>query len=141
MQQFIEFIGNNLALFAAAALIVALIIANEVHGNVTGGKRLSASEAVRMINDREPLVVDLRATSDFKKGHLLNAVNIPAAKLESRINELGKDKARPIIMYCALGGSSRESAAKLRKHGYTEVYPMRGGMNGWLQSSLPITAK
>ncbi len=141
MQQFIEFFGNNVALFAAAGLIVMLIVANEVHGNVTGGKRLSASEAVRMINDREPLVVDLRASADFKKGHLLNAINIPAMKIADRTSELGKDKSRPIILYCALGGSSREAAMKLRKLGYTEVYPMRGGMNGWLQSSLPITAK
>ncbi len=141
MQQFIEFFGNNLILFAAAAIILTAIIANEVHGNVTGGKRLSAVEAVRLINDREPVVVDLRAAADFKKGHLMNAINIPAQKIESRSSELGKDKSRPVILYCALGGSSREAAVKLRKLGYQEVYPMRGGMNGWLQSNLPITAK
>lgn len=141
MQQFIEFAGNHLLLFAALASLTLLIIANEVHGNLTGGKRLSALEAVRMINDREPLIVDLRPQADFRKGHLLNAVNLPLAKLEERVSELGKDKARPVILYCALGGSSNEAATKLRKLGYTEAYPLRGGLNAWLQNNLPVTAK
>lgn len=141
MQQFIEFFGNHVALFAAFFVVLSLIVANEVHGNVTGGKRLSALEAVRIINDREPLILDIRTAADFKRGHLLNAVSMPVARLESRITELGKDKARPILVYCAMGVSSSEAAAKIRKHGYSEVYPIRGGMNGWLQNSLPVTAK
>ena len=141
MQQFIEFFGNNIPLFAAFAVVLALIVANEVHGTITGGKRLSAMEAVRMINDREPLIVDVRAAGDYKKGHLLNAINIPAAKLEDRVSELGKDKARPVLVYCTLGGSANEAVIKLRKLGFSEVYPIRGGLNAWLQSNLPVTAK
>ncbi len=141
MQQFIEFIGNNVPLFAAFLVVLGLLVANEVHGNLSGGKRLTAMEAVRMINDREPLIIDVRPASDFKKGHLLNAVNLPLAKLEDRLSELGKDRSRPLIVYCAMGVSSREAVAKLRKLGFSEAYPMRGGLNGWLQSNLPITLK
>lgn len=141
MQQFLTFFGSHLLLFAALGTVIVLIIANEVHGNVTGGKRLSALEAVRMINDREPLIVDLRPAPDYKKGHLLNAVNLPLAKLGEKVSELGKDKARPVILYCALGGSSGEAATQLRKLGFSEAYPLRGGLNAWLQSNLPVTAK
>ena len=141
MQQFIEFFGNHLILFAGLAAVIGLLVANEVHGAVTGGKRLSATEAVRMINDRDPVIVDLRPAADFKKGHLLNAVNVPIAKLEERATEFGKDRSRPVLMYCALGGSSGEAAAKLRKLGFTEAYPLRGGLNAWIQASLPVTVK
>ncbi len=139
--QLLTFFHNHLPLFAAAAGVLLLLIANEVHGSLTGGKKLGPQEAVRMINDREPLVIDLRAAGDFKKSHLLNAVNLPLAKLESRAGEIGKDKARPVIVYDALGGGGSEAAAKLRKLGFTEVYPLRGGINGWLSSNLPVTAK
>lgn len=141
MQQFIEFFGNHILLFAAFFSILLLLVANEVHGNLTGGKRLAPLEAVRMINDRDPVVVDVRTAADYKKGHLLNALNIPLAKLEERASEISKDKARPVILYCALGGSTSEAAAKLRKLGFAEVYPLRGGLNGWLQNNLPVTAK
>jgi len=86
-------------------------------------------------------VVDLRAAGDYKKGHLLNALNLPAAKLAERAGELGKDKSKPVLLYCALGSVAGEAAAQLRKLGYSEVYPLRGGINGWLSSNLPVTVK
>ena len=141
MQQFIEFFGNHLFLFAAFGAVLLLLVANEVHGSMTGGKRVGPLEAVRMINDREPVIVDLRPAADFKKGHLLNAINVPLAKLEERAGDLGKDRGRPILVYCALGSSSGEAAAKLRKLGFAEAYPIRGGLNAWMQSNLPVTAK
>lgn len=141
MQQLLEFFGNHLWLFIALGVVVALIVANEVHGNLTGGKRLSALEAVRLINDREPVILDVRPAGDFKRSHLLNAINVPLTKLEERINEFGKDKARPLLIYCALGGSSVEAATRLKKLGFAEAYPLRGGINGWLSSNLPVTAK
>lgn len=141
MQQLLEFFGNHLWLFIALGIVVALIVANEVHGNITGGKRLSALEAVRLINDREPVILDVRPAGDFKRSHLLNAINVPLTKLEERINEFGKDKARPLLIYCALGGSSVEAATRLKKLGFAEAYPLRGGINGWLSSNLPVTAK
>ncbi|MDB5972053.1 MAG: rhodanese-like protein [Hydrocarboniphaga sp.] len=141
MQLYLDFVLAHPLLFAALAGVVLLIIANEVHGNLTGGKRLSIPEAVRLINDREPLIVDVRAVADFKRSHLLNALNIPLAKIDERVTELGRDKARPILIYDALGSSVGEAADKLKKLGYAEAYPLRGGINSWLGASLPVTAK
>ncbi|MBL6749670.1 MAG: rhodanese-like domain-containing protein [Nevskia sp.] len=137
----VEFFHHHAGLFAALGALVAALIANEIHGNLIGGRRLTPQDAVRLINDREALVVDVRTAADFKKSHLLNAVNLPLAKLEERAGELGKDRARPLLVYCALGGTANEAAAKLRKLGFAEVYPLRGGLNGWMNSNLPVTAK
>jgi len=71
----------------------------------------------------------------------MNAVSLPLTTLEQHVSELGKDKARPILVYCALGGTSAEAARKITKHGYTEVYPIRGGLDNWMASNLPVTAK
>ncbi|MDR3417793.1 MAG: rhodanese-like domain-containing protein [Nevskia sp.] len=141
MPQLVEFFHHHIGLFAALAAVLALLLANELHGAIAGGRRLAPLEAVRLINDREAIVVDVRPPADFKKGHLLNALNLPLSKLEERAGELGKDKSRPVLVYCALGGTATEAAAKLRKLGHSEVYPLRGGLNGWLGSNLPVTAK
>lgn len=140
MAQFLEFFQAHPLLFVALAVVLVLIVANEVHGNITGGKRLSASEAVRLINDRDPVVLDVRSPADFRKGHLLHALNAPLTKLDEHLGQL-KDKARPILVYCALGSSSSTAVDKLRKLGYAEVYPLRGGLNAWLGASLPVTTK
>lgn len=141
MNQLLEFVARHPILFTALAAIIVLFVLNEVVGNLTGGKRLSPLEAVRLINDRDAIVVDLRPVADFKRGHILNALSIPLAKLGERTTELNKSKERPVILYCALGGAAVQAADQLRKAGFAEVYPMQGGLNNWMGSSLPVTAQ
>lgn len=141
MAQLLEFLGNHPFLFAAAGVLLAALIANEVVGNLRGGQKLSANEAVRLINDRDPLIVDIRPLSDFKRGHLLNAFHAPWTKFDDYLGQIAKDKARPVLVYCALGTSSSAATDKLRKSGFSEVYGLRGGINGWQMANLPVTAK
>lgn len=141
MEQLLQFVGQHPVLFSALGAVAVLLILNEMSGIVTGEKRLSPLEAVRLINDRHALVLDVRPVADFKKGHILNAVNVPQARLGERLGDLGKDTARPIVVYCALGGMAAQAAHSLKKAGYAEVYPIRGGLNGWLTASLPVTTK
>lgn len=141
MSQYLEFFQAHLVLFIALAVVLALFAANEVHGNLTGGKRLSAAEAVRMINDRDPLVVDIRPQAEFKRGHLLGAFHAPASKFDDYIGQITRDKTRPVIVYCALGASSGAIVEKLRNSGLAEVYPLRGGINAWTMADLPVTSK
>lgn len=141
MDQYLQFANAHPVLMAVLLATLLAIIANEVHGNLTGGKKLSAPQAVRLINDREARVIDVRPVADFKKGHVMGAINIPNDKLKARLNELDKDKTKPVILYCALGGTANEAARTLRAEGYTEAFPLRGGLNAWLAANLPVTAK
>jgi rhodanese-related sulfurtransferase len=141
MAQFTEFFQHHPGLFAALALAVALFVANELHAMFSGATRIAPLDAVRLINDRNALILDVRPVADFKKGHLMNAVNLPVAQLDKQLGELGKDKSRPVVIYCALGGSSAEAARKLQAHGFAEVHPIRGGLDSWLASNLPTTMK
>ncbi len=141
MPQLVEFFQNHLLLFSAAGVILVLLVVNEMTASLLGEKRLNAQEAVRLINDRDAIIVDLRAQNEFKRGHLLNAINVPFAKLDERASDVGKDKARPVLLYCALGSVAGQAALKLKKQGYTEVYPLKGGLNAWTGANLPVTAK
>lgn len=141
MIQLVEFFQNHPGLFIALGVVVLLLVANEAHGAITGGKRLSAMQAVRLINDRDPVILDVRTPADYKRGHVLNAINVPITKFEENLGPAGKDKARPVLVYCALGGSSLTAVEKLKKSGFAEVYPMRGGINAWLTQNLPVTTR
>lgn len=141
MPQLVEFFQNHLLLFAAGGVILVLLVVNEMTATLLGEKRVNATEAVRLINDRDALIVDLRPAPEFKRGHLLNAMNLPFPKIEERASEIGKDKARPVVLYCALGSMAGQAAIKLKKLGFTEVYPLKGGLNAWTGANLPVTAK
>ncbi|MCY0536256.1 rhodanese-like domain-containing protein, partial [Klebsiella pneumoniae] len=82
------------------------------------------------------ILIDLRSADQFKAGAIAQSRNIPAADLDAKASTLPKDK--PVILVCDTGRSAPRSVAVLRKHGITEAYTLQGGIQGWLQSSLPF---
>lgn len=137
----LQFVGNHPFLFSALGLALLLLIANEVYGQLRGEKRLRAGEAVRLINDRDAAIIDVRSPGDFKRAHIINAINVPAAKLKERLKELPKDKTRPLIVYCAIGTTAPGVAAELKQLGYEASFALKGGIHGWQSEGLPVTSK
>lgn len=66
--------------------------------------------------EKNAIIVDLRDTADFRKGHYQGAVNVP---IESgRENTAFFSKKRYYILYCEHGGSSMQMARKLGLAGF-----------------------
>ncbi|MES1221561.1 MAG: rhodanese-like domain-containing protein [Bacteroidota bacterium] len=72
------------------------------------------------------IILDVRTKSEFQRGHINGAINIPVDQLRSNLDKL-KDKSKPIITCCASGMRSASAKAVLFSNGYSEVY--NGG--GW----------
>jgi rhodanese-related sulfurtransferase len=102
------------------------------------GAEVGAHDAVQLINRRDALVIDVRETGDYAAGHIAGARHVPAAQLDERLKELDKHKSRPIIVSCGTGSRSASVSAALRKHGFAEVFALRGGIAGWQQAGLPL---
>jgi rhodanese-related sulfurtransferase len=100
--------------------------------------QVGATEAVRLINRRDALVLDVRDKADFAAGHIPNARNIPLPELSGRLREIEKFKARPIVINCQSGMRSATVCNLLRKNGFGEVFSLRGGIGGWADASLPV---
>lgn len=142
MQRLSEFLTNHWMLSTALAFVILLFVLNEIYTRIKGGKRLNPAQAVRLINDSDPFVLDVRTAADFKKtGRVIGAVNIPLGRLAESMDQLPKDKSRPILVTCMLGSSAPQACEKLKKAGYTEVYALAGGINAWQGASMPLTRK
>jgi rhodanese-related sulfurtransferase len=78
------------------------------------------------------LVVDLRPSGEYAKGHIKGSVNKKFNDLpeyfESGIKPFEFDK---IIMVCDDGSLSSYTTSLLRLMGYSNVYAMRWGMSAW----------
>ena len=126
---------NNLLILAIAALAgIMLLIPSFFKGRA--GRAVSSAEAVQMVNQKDAILIDLRSADQFKAGAIAQSRNIPAADLDAKASALPKDK--PVILVCDTGRSAPRSVAVLRKHGINEAYTLQGGIQGWLQSSLPV---
>ena len=82
-------------------------------------------------------VKDIRDKADFKAGHLVNAINIPYASLAQRMNELEKERERPIVLVCKTGQTVSMAGKMLREKGFNAVR-MKGGMMEWNSQNLPV---
>jgi len=67
------------------------------------------------------IVIDVRTRDEFKGGAYPDAINIPLDELANRLDELGSNLAREVIVYCASGGRSAYAQRMLEQLGYTHV--------------------
>ncbi|NNC23962.1 rhodanese-like domain-containing protein [Salinisphaera sp. USBA-960] len=142
--ELIDFVTAHPVLWAGLAITLIALAANEwllANGGSGSGRPVNPSEAVRLMNTDDAVVVDTRSASDYKKNHILNAIHVPVAGIDERAGEISKDTNQTIICYCGSGNQAAQAASKLRKQGYSNVYTLRGGINGWESDGLPLTAK
>lgn len=83
-----------------------------------------------------PIIVDVRAQSEWEAGHLPGAVHIPLPELEERLEEIptGQD----VVMQCQGGGRSAIAASLLKAHGRDRVANLAGGFTAWVGAGLPV---
>jgi rhodanese-related sulfurtransferase len=93
-----------------------------------GFETIRAKDIVNYIGQMNVLIVDLRAPSDYRKGHIPTAVNIPYKEFDHRKKQLSRDKV--LILYCDRGNLSMLAARDLEKEGY-QVKSIYGGMSAY----------
>lgn len=141
MSDFVEFFQINWLLFLALFMIVGILVGSEVLRSLRGVKLLDASQALRLMNDEEAWIVDIRDSNEYKESHIPQARHIPFSALRERLNEVLKAGTKPIIVYCRSGTTSQSACALLKKNGIANVYSLRGGLLAWLDAHLPTTHK
>lgn len=80
---------------------------------------------------KELIVLDVRTKAEVDQGIIKGAINIDylSPVFKQKIEKL--DKSSKILVYCAAGGRSAKAAIDLKNSGFTEIYDLKGGYNGW----------
>ncbi|MFQ5659814.1 MAG: rhodanese-like domain-containing protein [Gammaproteobacteria bacterium] len=139
MEKIPEFIGNHLFLVSLLIAIVILLFWNIFSGAISGIKQLTPLQATQMMNHENALILDVRLQDDFKKGHILNAVNIPEPDLQPRQKELKKYQKQIVITCCSNGTVSTRVARTLKNGDFENIYCLSGGLLAWQNANLPLT--
>jgi rhodanese-related sulfurtransferase len=86
----------------------------------------------------QPVIVDLRplAARQQEPG-IPGAVSLTLDEVVARQHELPRD--RDVVLYCACpkDASSVEGVLRLRKLGFTRVWPLAGGLGAWNAAAHP----
>jgi sulfur-carrier protein adenylyltransferase/sulfurtransferase len=107
----------------------------QVRGEIS---EVDATHARELIDEREPVILDVREQEEWDEGHIPGAVHIPRGHLESRIERAAPDSSRPVLVYCSAGNRSAFAAKTLGELGYDDVTSLAGGFTDWKRSGFPV---
>jgi len=89
-------------------------------------------ETHRFIQNGDRIVlIDVRKEEERTLGYIKGDIFIPMDELDEKAESLLPEKDVPIIIYCAVGIRSLAAAKFLKKMGYTNVFSMAKGIEGW----------
>ena len=141
MDTYLEFAAKHTLLVSALLFSFFLVIFIELRRKAQGITNIEPQDAVKLIN-ADAVVLDLRSSEAFARGHIVNAKNIPSDELTANQDKYKKYKSRPILAVCDAGVASSRAVDTLRKAGLENVYGLKGGIAAWTQANLPlVTAK
>ncbi|AWH88675.1 rhodanese-like domain-containing protein [Limnobaculum parvum] len=139
MEQVMQFVSNHPVLSIAWVGLLVAVIFMTLKTATSKVKDISNSDLTRLINSEDAVVVDTRTIDDFRKGHIVGAINLTPTDIKNgTLAVLDKHKERPVIVLCANGTSSKEPAEVLVKEGFTQVFTLKNGLSGWSGENLPL---
>jgi rhodanese-related sulfurtransferase len=136
--ELIAFVSRHPYLSLGLAGLTVAIVFNEISGLFRGYKGLQPAGLTALVNRDNALVVDLRASADFEKGHIPGAKNVQMSQFDPENKQLAAARALPVVLVCKAGQASGDAAKRLRKAGFEHVYVLDGGIGAWQQAGLPL---
>ena len=109
---------------------------------------IEAAKPVTTINEISPIelkaalpennlqIIDVRGATEFKAGHIPNAINIHGGYLTEHLEQLPQDKT--LVLQCVGGDRSSIACSLLKKNGLKNILNLTGGINAWIDTGFEI---
>ena len=103
-----------------------------------GYSKVTAEEAVRLMENSSPFILDVRTPQEFATGHIKGSVLLPVKELFSQMEKLAGHEDDPILVVCATGNRSTVASHLLMRAGFTRVYNLTYGIKDWIRRGHPV---
>lgn len=120
--------------FTSILLVVLIVMVVTItigcsNGGVEAGVDVSIDQALKMWQNKEVIIIDVRTPQEYKDGHIPGVANIQLDQLVNRSSEVPKDKK--VLLICRSGNRSSQGTNLLRNKGFGNVYNITEGMSSW----------
>ncbi|WP_395057503.1 thioredoxin domain-containing protein [Flavobacterium sp.] len=92
--------------------------------------------AEKLQTTKKPQLLDVRTPEEYTVEHIENATNVNWNGTDFVAKASNYDKAKPIFVYCKVGGRSGQASEKLAELGFTQIYNLDGGIMKWNASGM-----
>ncbi|TAL61421.1 MAG: sulfurtransferase [Legionella sp.] len=116
-----------------------LALVKEAKKNI---KEISPEKLKEKIDRNEMLhLIDVRENSEWESGYIPNAIHLSKGIIERDIEKKIPEPTEQIIVYCSGGLRCALVADTLQKMGYTNVYSLDTGLQGWVDAGNQLVNK
>ncbi|MDB9372140.1 rhodanese-like domain-containing protein [Nodularia sphaerocarpa] len=99
----------------------------------------NVEELKSFLKKNQTVLVDVREASEYRSGHIPNAINIPLRTLAQNLNQIPRD--RPVVLYCSSGYRSAMGVMTLHLLGYENVLGFPPSFVAWKTAGEAIAKK
>lgn len=131
---FFVFISQEWLLVSVLLVLIYIYTWRE---KIKSGRPISAHEVTQLLNKDSAILLDVRDSNEFKAGHIVGAINIPHAKVNTELEKLEAHKSKIIIVADKLGQHAGAVGRTLEKQGFV-VRRLSGGIAEWQAQTLPL---
>lgn len=99
--------------------------------NKETGKHLEPEDFMKMKDDEDVIILDVRSNYEHQVGKFKNALTLDIENFREfpeKISELAQYKDKKILTYCTGGIKCEKASALLLREGFTDVYQLHGGI-------------
>ncbi len=104
-------------------------------------KRVDRDEVLRLLDEEDAQLVDVRGSEHYGRAHVPGALNLPLVHLTDGLDQV--DPTRPVVVYCvdARSDLSARAGARAEGLGVSVVYRYTGGISDWRAAGLPVEGR
>ena len=105
------------------------------------GSEISVEETHQLLQEKESLILlDIREKEEIALGYIEGATFLPQGHLNEKVQGLLPDKDVPVVVYCAGGIRSLAAAKLMKEKGYSHVFSMAKGIDGWKAAGFAVAS-
>jgi molybdopterin/thiamine biosynthesis adenylyltransferase/rhodanese-related sulfurtransferase len=102
---------------------------------------ISVDETYQLIQQKEPIfLLDIREREEIALGYIEGTTFLQKDLLKEKVESLLPDKNSLVVVYCAGGIRSLAATKLMREKGYTHVFSMAKGINGWREAGYGVVS-
>ena len=131
---------NILFVILAATLLAGCqsktVTGEEISATSGSYKNVMPAELQRMLKDKDFIFINVHIP--FAGNIAGTDLSIPYDQIEENLSQLPSDKNAKILLYCRSGHMSSIAVEELVSLGFTNIWNLDGGMEGWEQAGFEI---
>jgi rhodanese-related sulfurtransferase len=129
-------------------VVLSLLLSPALLANSLG--QLNPEQLQSLQQSQNALIVDVRTPAEWQaSGVIANSHKLQgfdsngkfdADKWSSDLQKLKSSAEQPVILVCRSGNRSSKIGEILAQRGENNIYHLSNGIQGWIQSGLPVKA-